>query len=118
EYYVNDGGGQIERFAASIVAAMKGEPPPEDGYGGEYIADLARRLAERPESEGGPVDPEDLDAVGRAGVALMLESIRATTDAYGLAFDNWVSERELYEQGAVDAALARLGEAGRTYEAD
>lgn len=118
EYYVNDGGGQIERFAASIAAATKGEPPPEDGYGGDYIAGLAQTLAGRAEADGGPVDPDDLEAVGRAGVALMLEGIRATMDTYGVEFDRWTSERELYERGAVDAALEKLGEAGRTYEAD
>lgn len=118
EYYVNDGGGQIERFAASIAAAMKGEPAPEDGYGGDYVGELAQTLSQRPAVDGGPVDPADLDAVGRAGVALMLKSIRATTEAYGVEFDRWTSERELYGRGAVDAALAKLAEAGRTYEAD
>ena len=41
EYYVNDAGGQIERFAESIAARMKGEDPPEDGYEGDYVAELA-----------------------------------------------------------------------------
>lgn len=112
EYYVNDGGGQIERFAASIAAAIKGEPPPEDGYGGDYIAELGRRLA------AAGVNPADVEAIGRAGVATMLEGIRATTEAYGVRFDRWTSERELYERGAVDAALEKLAEAGRTYEAE
>ena len=67
EYYVNDGGGQIERFARSIAARMTGAEPPEDGYGGEYVAELAERVA----ADG--IDAGDIDAVGRRGVELVLE---------------------------------------------
>ncbi len=118
EYYVNDGGGQIDRFAASIAAAMTGGEAPEDGYEGAYIAGLAKELAERPEADGGPVDATDLDAVGRAGVAAMLAGIRTTAKAYGVEFDRWSSERELHDRGAVQDALDQLAAAGRTYQAD
>src|SRR5690606_16259447 len=50
EYYINDAGAQMERFARSVLAAAKGDPAPEDGYPGEYIATLAKRVLEaRPE---------------------------------------------------------------------
>jgi arginyl-tRNA synthetase len=109
EFYVNDAGGQIERFAASIAARMKGEEPPEDGYNGDYVIDLGRQIA----SEGIAVD--DLEAIGSRGVALILEQVRGTLDRFGVRFDNWFSERDLYSRGEVDAALAQLDEAGHTY---
>jgi arginyl-tRNA synthetase len=112
EYYVNDAGGQVQRFAASIAARMTGGEPPEDGYEGDYVADLAERLG----VEG--VDPADAEAVGRRGVALVLEGVRGTLERFGVDFDNWFSERDLYSAGEVEAALALLGERGHTYKSD
>ena len=106
EYYVNDAGGQIERFAASIAARMSGGEPPEDGYEGDYVAELAERIA----AEG--IDPADLEAVGSRGVELILEQVRATLDRFGVRFDTWFSERDLYSRGEVEAALAQLERAG------
>ncbi|HVY97100.1 MAG TPA: arginine--tRNA ligase [Solirubrobacterales bacterium] len=109
EYYVNDAGGQIERFAASIVAEMTGGEPPEDGYKGEYIADLAREIA----AEG--IEPGDAAAVGARGVELVLAQVRGTLERFGVAFDNWASEKALYERGEVESALAELDRRGHTY---
>jgi arginyl-tRNA synthetase len=112
EYYVNDAGGQIERFADSIAARMAGEEPPEDGYGGEYVIDLAERLRQ----EG--VDPADQEALGRRGVELILENVRATLARFGVEFDTWFSERDLYVRGEVDSALADLDRRGHTYRSE
>jgi arginyl-tRNA synthetase len=112
EFYVNDAGGQISRFAASISARMRGEPLPEDGYEGEYVAELGERIA----AEG--IDPADLEAVGRRGVELILENVRATLDRFGVRFDSWFSERDLYTSGEVDAALAQLDREGHTYRSE
>jgi arginyl-tRNA synthetase len=112
EYYVNDAGGQVQRFAASIAARMTGEEPPEEGYEGAYVTDLAERLR----AEG--VDPADSDGVGRRGIELVLDGVRATLDRFGVRFDNWFSERSLYSSGEVEAALERLEERGRTYKSD
>jgi arginyl-tRNA synthetase len=112
EFYVNDAGGQIGRFAASIAARMTGSDLPEDGYEGAYITDLAERIA----ADG--VDPTDAAAVGRRGVELILESVRASLDRFGVRFDNWFSERELYERGEVEAALAQLEKQGHTYKSE
>jgi arginyl-tRNA synthetase len=112
EFYVNDAGGQVERFAASIVARIRGEGIPEGGYEGEYVAELGERIA----AEG--IDAGDLDAVGRRGVELVLEGVQATLDRFGVRFDNWISERDLYTRGEVEAALEQLGREGHTYRSE
>jgi arginyl-tRNA synthetase len=109
EYYVNDAGGQIERFADSIAARMAGTEPPEDGYSGEYVIELAERIA----AEG--IDPADREAVGARGIELMLEGVRVTLERFGVRYDTWFSERSLYERGEVESALAELAERGHTY---
>jgi arginyl-tRNA synthetase len=112
EYYVNDAGGQVQRFAASIVAAMTGGPPPEDGYEGAYVAELAEQI------RAGGIDPADAEAVGRRGIELVLEGVCATLDRFGVAFDNWFSERDLYAGGEVEAALEELERRGHSYRTD
>ena len=112
EFYVNDAGGQVERFAHSIAARMTGAELPEDGYEGAYVWELAERLA----VEG--ADPTDTEALGRRGVALVLEGVRATLDRFGVRFDTWFSERDLYERGEVDAALSQLDQNGHTYHSE
>jgi arginyl-tRNA synthetase len=112
EYYVNDAGSQIERFAASIAARMRGEEPPEDGYVGEYVRELAEKLR----AEG--VAPDDLEALRARGVELMLNGMRETLARFGVTFDDFFSERSLYAKGEVDAALADLEQRGHTYRSE
>jgi arginyl-tRNA synthetase len=112
EFYVNDAGGQVGRFAASIAARMLGEEIPEDGYEGAYVAELGERIS----AEG--IDPADLEAVGNRGIELVLEGVRGTLDRFGVRFDNWFSERDLYSRGEVEAALAQLEQQGHTYRSD
>jgi arginyl-tRNA synthetase len=112
EFYVNDAGGQIARFAASIAARMRGEEPPEDGYEGDYVIDLGKQMAAE------ELEPSDLEAIGDRGVELILENVRATLDRFGVRFDTWFSERDLYSRGEVDAALAQLDEHGHTYRSE
>lgn len=112
EYYVNDGGSQVENFAASIAARMAGTEPPENGYQGEYVNQLAERAREQ------GIGPEELDRLAREGVAWMVESIRGSLDGFGVRMDLFFSERSLYEDGLVEKGLARLREAGHTFEED
>jgi arginyl-tRNA synthetase len=112
EYYVNDRGGQIESFAASIAARMKGEDVPEDGYAGEYVTELAKQLQEE------KLGPDDLDALARRGVAQMLAAIEETLRRYNVAYDTWSSERALHESGAVERALEQARESGHVYESE
>ncbi|MBA3510101.1 MAG: arginine--tRNA ligase, partial [Thermoleophilaceae bacterium] len=110
EYYVNDHGTQIERFGASIRARARGEEPPEDGYRGEYVTDLAERI-----HNAARLDASEL--AGR-GVELMLEEIEATLKRFGVHMDRFARESESHERGAVGAAIERLGERGHVYRQD
>ncbi|MFN8162856.1 MAG: arginine--tRNA ligase [Solirubrobacterales bacterium] len=112
EFYVNDAGGQVGRFADSIAARRAGEEPPEEGYAGDYVIELAQRLA----AEG--VDPGDREALGLRGIDLILEGVRATLERFGVRFDTWFSERDLYRRGEVDSALTELDQGGHTYRSE
>jgi arginyl-tRNA synthetase len=112
EYYVNDRGGQIDRFAASIAARMTGDPVPEGGYEGEYVEEVARSL----EREG--IEPGDLASVGRRGVALMVAAAEETLRRYGVVFDTWTSEQAVYESKGFDRVLADLRDSGHVYESE
>jgi len=109
EYYVNDAGSQIGRFADSIAARMRGEEPPEDGYAGSYVTEVGERLA----AEG--VDPGDRETLEVRGIELMLEEVGRTLERFGVHFDSWFSERSVYAKGEVDAVLAELEKRGHTY---
>jgi arginyl-tRNA synthetase len=112
EYYINDAGSQIDRFAESIAARMKGEEPPKDGYAGDYVTDIAERL----HADG--VDPTDRETVKTRGIELMLEAVRGTLERFGVYFDNWFSERSVYEKGEVETSLAELEQRGHTYRSE
>jgi len=112
EYYVNDAGGQVRRFAESIVAAMNGEPPPEGGYEGAYVGELGERM----KAEG--IDVAEIEAIGRRGVELILEGVRETLGRFGVGFDSWFSEGDLYASGEVEAALEELERRGHTYRSE
>ena len=110
EYYVNDYGGQVQRFAASIRARAIGEEPPEDGYQGQYVKDVAERI-------GNATELED-DELAKQGVAIMLEAVQSTLKRFRVDMDRFSSERALQEGGAVDTAIERLREHGHVYESD
>ncbi len=112
EYYLNDRGGQIDLFGQSIAARMEGESVPDGGYEGEYVAQLASDL----EQEG--IDPGDIDALARRGIALMVEQIQETLRRYSVVYDTWSSEQTLHESGAVERALSDLREDGHIYESE
>ncbi|MEU0551538.1 arginine--tRNA ligase [Micromonospora sp. NPDC005979] len=118
EYYFNDAGSQIDRFAQSLLAAAKGEAVPENGYGGAYIAEIAGEVrARRPDV----LDLDDAAAqeVFRVeGVALMFDEIRSSLRDFGVEFDTYFNEKDLHDRGELDLALARLREQGHLYESE
>jgi arginyl-tRNA synthetase len=109
EYYFNDAGAQLLRLGESIRARARGEAVPEDGYQGEYVAELAAEIENAAER-----DAEDL---AFAGGQLMIERIKATMERYRVHFDVWFSERSLHD-GAIDAALQRVEAAGQSYRSE
>ena len=116
EYYFNDNGAQIDRFARSLLAAAKGDPAPEDGYAGAYIDDIATAVMER---EPGILDLPDAQAQERfrvLGVDLMFTEIKKSLHDFGVEFDVYFHENELHESGAVERAVARLTELGVMYK--
>jgi len=123
EFYFNDHGAQIDRYARSLLARAKGEPTPEGGYGGVYIDEIADRVLADAAAAGEP-DPRtlaDADAqeVFRArGVQLMFEEITASLADFGVHFDVYFHENDLYTSGAVQRAIARLEALGRIYTQD
>ena len=119
EYYFNDHGAQIDRFARSLVAAHQGDPTPEDGYGGGYIDDIARRVALAYEGDIDALDPEaKQEAFRELGVTFMFAEIKQSLHEFGVDFDVYFHENDLHTSGAVDRAVARLRELGHIFEAD
>ncbi len=117
EYYFNDHGAQIDRFARSLVAAHQGDPTPEDGYGGGYIDDIARRVALVGERDA--LEPAaKQEAFRELGVNFMFAEIKQSLHEFGVDFDVYFHENDLHTSGAVDRAIARLRELGHIFEAD
>ncbi|OFT30777.1 arginine--tRNA ligase [Corynebacterium sp. HMSC08F01] len=118
EYYFNDHGGQIDRFARSLVAAAKGDPTPEDGYGGDYIREIAQAVVEKQPNALEGTDAEVQETFRAAGVEMMFAQIKQSLHDFGVDFDVYFHENSLFESGAVDKAIATLKENGNLYEAD
>jgi arginyl-tRNA synthetase len=116
EYYFNDHGVQIDRFASSLLAAAKSEPAPEEGYAGPYISDIATAVMAREPGILELPDPEALERFRTLGVDLMFTEIKASLRDFGVEFDVYFHENDLHESGAVDRAVARLTELGVMYE--
>ncbi len=107
EYYFNDAGNQMALFGDSVAAAARGEPPPDNGYHGAYIGQLAAELSAAGQ----------LDDVRDAAYRRMLDHITATLDRLGVRFDVYFGERALHA-GEIADVIARLRDAGHVYDAD
>ncbi len=123
EYYFNDHGAQIDRFARSLLARARGQEAPEDGYGGQYIADIAATVTAQRAAAGLPdpltlPDAEAQEVFRAAGVDLMFAEIRAKLHEFRVDFDVYFHEDSLHGSGAVERAVARLRELGHIFEAD
>lgn len=118
EYYFNDHGAQIDRFARSVMAAVQNLPAPEDGYAGEYINQIADEV-KRKHPEILNLDLAEATEVCRAaGVDLMFGEIKKSLEDFGVVFDVYFHENSLYESGAVAKAIDRLRELGHIFEQD
>ncbi len=129
EFYYNDAGVQIHTLATSTQARAKGINPgdalwPESAYNGDYILDIANdflakktvRSDDREFTASGEV--EDLDSIRQFAVAYLRREQDLDLQAFSVRFDNYYLESSLYSSGRVDAAVAKLKDAGKTYEQD
>ncbi|MEV6139985.1 arginine--tRNA ligase [Nocardia sp. NPDC051990] len=118
EYYFNDHGAQIDRYAKSLVAAATGAPTPENGYAGEYIGEIAAKIvAAHPEALT-LSESQQLELFRAEGVELMFAHIKESLHEFGTDFDVYFNESSLFESGAVEAAVAQLKDSGDLYEKD
>jgi len=124
EYYINDVGNQILTLGKSLyfrLRELNGETVafPEDGYQGGYMKDLAREyLAQGHPAPPVPAHEDDLRELGRYAGDAVLAEIKQDLEDFGVGFDVWFSETELYRRGLVDQSFELLQERGYLYEAD
>lgn len=118
EYYFNDHGAQIDRFANSLVAAATGRPTPDDGYAGAYIGEIADTIvAANPQALSLSAD-EQRELFRREGVELMFAQIKQNLHEFGVDFDVYFNESSLFASGAVEQAIEFLKDSGKLYEKD
>ena len=126
EFYVNDAGHQIDKFAQSIEARylqlIRGEdavPFPEDGYQGDDIRELAQAYRE---AHGDALADADVDArraeLAQFGLDVNLPKMKADLERYKIHYDVWFYESTLHESGFVADTVEQLTKAGFTYEKD
>ncbi|PPL18794.1 arginine--tRNA ligase [Microterricola pindariensis] len=123
EYYINDAGNQMQNFGASVLAAAKGEPTPEGGYPGAYIATLAEQVLAREPKLLELDDAIALHTATEIAYELQLAEIKASLDRFNVHFDVWTSERTLHAPGEdgvsdIDTAVERLRAQGHVYDED
>ena len=126
EFYVNDAGNQIHKFAVSINARymqlLLGEdnfPFPEEGYHGDDIRELAKAIYEaHGESWGNLPEEERLDKLAEYGLSVNIPKMREDLKKYGIVYDQWFFESELHNSGYVEKTVQMLTEKGWTYEKD
>lgn len=138
EYYFNDHGEQINRFAKSLVAAAHGEATPADGYKGAYIDEIAQRVIDEAKADGvdvlslprvdggvnddgeplGEGDSEQREEFRKRAVPMMFAEIQESMKNFRVHFDVWFHENSLYQDGEVERAIAKLREQGDIFEKD
>ena len=126
EFYVNDAGNQIEKFARSLEARyfqlIKGEDAvafPEDGYHGDDIRELARLFYQEEGDKYLDCDEQSRhDALAQFGLQHNIPRMRSDLERYGIRYDQWFFESSLHESGYVADSVKELTEKGYTYEKD
>src|SRR5947207_2489844 len=101
-----------ELLREELVARMGGREPPDDGYAGDYVVQLAGELS------AAGVDAADLDGLARRGTEAMRGRIEASLERFGVRFNTWFSERSLHDGGMVEVAIDTLRGRGHVYESE
>ena len=112
EFYINDRGRQMDLFGQSVQAAAHGNPIPEDGYQGQYIADLAKEVVA---ANPGITSAQDFR---EAAYKVQLAQQQGVLEGFHTSFDVWFSERSLHESGAVEHGVDKLRSQGHVFEVD
>lgn len=120
EYYFNDAGRQIALLGESVRAhylTQLGQPssPPEGGYQGDYVEEIAHAFRA---AHGDTLPPPDIDVFSEFGTMSNFAAIRRTLDRLRVSFDSYYSERSLYESGRINETVRALREAGLAYDKD
>ncbi|WP_019200313.1 arginine--tRNA ligase [Tsukamurella sp. 1534] len=118
EYYFNDHGAQIDRYARSLDAAARDQPTPEDGYAGDYIREIAATVVESTPGVLDQPDEQRIETFRSAGVALMFDHIKRTLHEFGSDFDVYTHEDEMFTSGLVERSVQQLKDSGNLYEKD
>ena len=118
EFYINDRGNQMDLFGQSVQAAALGQPIPEDGYKGEYIADLAKEVLVQNPAITALADEIRFIAFREAAYQLQLKDQQRVLDTFNTHFDVWFSERSLHDGGSVEHGVEKLRSQGHVFEVD
>jgi len=124
EYYINDAGSQVRHFGESVYARYaqalgRDEPFPEDGYRGHYVVEMGQQMAQQYGDQYlGLPRREAVRALGRDGMARVLDEMRRDLADLGIEFDTWFHEKSLYESGLFDRTLQILRDKGHIVERD
>ncbi|MBR4399438.1 MAG: arginine--tRNA ligase [Aeriscardovia sp.] len=126
EYYFNDHGKQIDRFANSLMAWANGEPTPEDGYKGAYIGEIAGKVIDQAKEEGIDIlslpktegEGGQLEEFRKRAVPMMFDEIKDSLHNFGSDFDVWFHEQSLHDSGSTQKAIEVLRDKGDIYEKD
>jgi len=124
EYYFNDAGGQMDRFGASVEARYlqalgRDAPVPEDGYHGDYVRTYAEEILAAEGPGLADLPPEERFVRLRSeGARRAMDGMRATLARFGIAFDTYLREASLEDEGEIAQAIERLTAAGATYESE
>ena len=123
EYYLNDAGAQIDKFNRSLVARYmqslgKDVELPEDSYPGEDVIAVAEKIRDSSSDNYDTDDPGALSDLGKAGIQLMIEGIKEDIESLHIDFDNWFSEKSLFENGQFEKCIGLLKEMGYVGDRD
>ena len=118
EYYVNDENTQARMFGESVFARLHGEQPPERGYAGEYVTELAQMARQELPGIDQLPHEEALPKLQAYAIAVMVERIKATVGRLGVRYDEWFPESRLWQEGLPQQAIDRLKASGQIKEHD
>ncbi len=118
EYYFNDFNAQVLNLGRSVQARREGRPIPEDGYHGDYVADLAAQVPDHTWAEATAEGADAGSILGRWASEQVRAGIEESLARLGVRIDVWTSEGSIHEQGWVTRAVEQLRDSGHIYEAD